>query len=368
MNLSKKPVKPIILASFLTAALGVSTALYADDGIAQAPGKAFDLSHWKITLPIDKNGDSKPDEIEVGAIDKYVHSDFFYLNENGGMVFTAPNKAITTANSSNTRSELRYMLRGKNTRLKTNGPENNFAVEARKGSNRFGSVGGKMQATLAVNHVAKNSANPKAKAAYSAVVGQIHATKNDQNASGFGWGNEPIKIFYKKWPDHKMGSVFWTYERNLAKDDPNRTDIAYPVFGYDWKNDQDPGDKGIALNEEFSYTINVHRNTMYLTFSNERLGTVFFEKSLISNVDANGTVDTFDNPLSYGGDMLYFKAGNYNQCSTKKGSGGLWSAGCAGTGDWATDKANGDYSQATFSKLVVGDSTPPEIKTTSASK
>ena len=56
--------------------------------------------------------------------------------------------------------------------------------------------------------------------------------------------------------------------------------------------------------------------------------------------------------------MLYFKAGIYNQCSTKKG-GGSWFAGCAGTGDWEEDKANGDYAQATFSKLVVGPSTPP---------
>ena len=42
----------------------------------------------------------------------------------------------------------------------------------------------------------------------------------------------------------------------------------------------------------------------------------------------------------------------------KKG-GGSWFAGCAGTGDWEEDKANGDYAQATFSKLVVGPSTPP---------
>lgn len=103
--------------------------------------------------------------------------------------------------------------------------------------------------------------------------------------------------------------------------------------------------------------MNVHLNTMYLTFGNARLGTVRHRISLIDNVDANGVVDVADNKYSYGGDSLYFKAGIYNQCSTKT-DGGFWSPGCAGMGDWKTDQANGDYAQASFSQLVVGPSTP----------
>jgi len=98
---------------------------------------------------------------------------------------------------------------------------------------------------------------------------------------------------------------------------------------------------------------------MYLTFSSDKHGTVEYTKSLVHNVDAYGKADPLDNKYSYGGDSLYFKAGVYNQCSTKTG-GGSWYAGCAGTGDWAEDKANGDYAQATFSKLTIGPSTPPE--------
>ena len=75
-------------------------------------------------------------------------------------------------------------------------------------------------------------------------------------------------------------------------------------------------------------------------------------------IDANGRVDPLDNKYSYGGDSLYFKAGLYNQCSTKNAE-GLWYAACGGTGDWDTDKANGDYAQATFSRLVAADSTAP---------
>jgi poly(beta-D-mannuronate) lyase len=332
---------------------GVATAQDGGkDERSTAPGSAFDLGYWKITLPTDDNSDGKPDEIDVHGMQKLSHPDFFFLNDDGHMVFAAPNKAPTTANSTNTRSELRQMLRGRNVRIKTHSPGNNFAVEARKGSNKFGAVGGKLEATLRVDHVSINAGDPSKRPAYSAVVGQIHAVKYPSTSSGFGYGNEPIKIYYKKFPGHEYGSVFWTYERNLAKDDPNRTDLAVPVFGFDWDNPADPGENGIKLGEEFSYTINVHRNTMHLVFENERLGTTRQSLSLVR------PADELDNPYSYGGDTLYFKAGVYNQCSTKTGE-SSWYAGCPGTGDWEQDKADGNYAQATFTRLVVSDSTPP---------
>lgn len=347
---------PFLLAAVALLAGSSVSAGSSPDG-PMAPGSRFDLSQWKITLPEDGNKDGKIDEVDVGKIGKYVHPDFFFLDADGRMVFVAPNKAATTANSSNTRSELRHMLRGANTRIKTADPGNNFAVEARKDSDKFGAVGGKLEATLRVDHVARNAANPKSAPAYAVVIGQIHALSYDDTKSGFGYGNEPLKIFYKKHPDHETGSVFWTYERNLPKDNPDRKDIAYPVWGNLWTNHDDPGERGIALGEDFSYTVNVHRNTMYLTFTNVRLGTVRHRISLVNNVGATGVADPLDNKYSYGGDSLYFKAGVYNQCSTKS-SQDFWAPGCAGTGDWSVDKATGDYAQASFSRLVVGPSSP----------
>lgn len=318
-----------------------------------APGSAFDLSHWKIDLPQDEDGDGRSDTVEVEDIQDYSHPDFFYLSDEGRMVFTAPNRAVTTANSTNTRSELRYMIRGENTRIRTASPGNNFAVRGRRDSDQYGSIGGRMQATLRVDHVARNAADPDRRPAYSVVVGQIHAVRFDDTSSGFGYGNEPIKIFYKKWPGHETGSLFWTYERNLARDNPDRSDIAVPVFGNLWDNPEDPGENGIALGEEFTYEINVHNNTMYVTFTNERLGTVGHAVSLVQGVDE------LDNPQSYGGDTLYFKAGAYNQCSTASRP-GFWYAGCGGSGDWEVDQANGDYTQVSFSRLEVGPSVPFE--------
>lgn len=328
---------------------------------AKWPAQKFDLSHWNITLPQDGNNDKKPDTVSVKDLKKYSHPDFFYLNEDEHLVFAAPNKAITTKNSTNTRSELREMLRGKNTRHKTHSAKNNWSVEALKWSDKYARIGGKLEATLKVDHVSVTAGRPNKAPAYSAVVGQIHAVKYKNTSSGFGYGNEPIKIYYKKWPDHDTGSVFWTYERNLAKGDPDRRDIAYPVFGFTWENPEDPGAAGIALGEEFSYTINVHKNTMYLTFESDGHETVTYTKSLISNKDAYGEIDEKDNRYSYYADSLYFKAGIYNQCSTSDQD-GFWYAACPGTGDWEKDKEAGDYAQATFSRIVQGPSTPPVTK------
>ncbi|MEP3891473.1 MAG: polysaccharide lyase family 7 protein [Hellea sp.] len=355
----KSTSQVVAIGIFAVSAMGSACAENADvKKTATVPAQTFDLSHWKITLPADLNSDGKVDEISVKDIKTYSHPDFFYLDEQNHMIFVAPNKGARTKNTSNTRSELRYMLRGKNTKIKTHGAGNNFAVEARKDSDKFGSVGGKMEATLKVDHVALNAGNPDKKPAYSVVVGQIHAVKYKSTDSGFGYGNEPLKIYYKKWPGHKTGSVFWNYERNLAKKDTNRRDISYPVWGHIWDNKTDPGASGVSLGEEFSYTVNVHKNTMHLTFESAGKPTVKHQINLANNRDANGKIDPLDNPYSYGGDSLYFKAGAYNQCSVKDDP-GFWFANCGGTGDWDTDKTNGDYAQVAFTKLTVGNSTAP---------
>jgi len=334
----------------------------APSAFADKPGDYFDFKFWKLTLPLDANNDGKVDEIGVRALADYSHLDFFYLDERRNLVFTAPNKAKTTSGSSNTRSELRQMLRGRNTRVGTHDPKNNFSIRAHKGYRRFATVGGQMEATLKVLHVARNAANENKKPAYSVVVGQIHADKDQDvinEEKGFGWGNEPIKIYYKKWPNHETGSVFWTYERNLPREHPDRTDIAYPVWGNTWENPNDPGAQGISLGQWFNYNINVHKNMMYLTFRTaDAAQTVTYEVDLSGNVDPLGNVDSKDNPRGYSGDALYFKAGAYNQCSTLDKD-GIWYAGCAGTGDWITDQANGDFASVAFRRIQRSGSVDP---------
>ena len=325
--------------------------------VSSLPADHMDLSYWNITVPTDVDANGKVDIVSVADIQTYSHPDFFYANKDGHVVFASPNKALTTPNSSNTRSELRYMSRGSDTKIKTKAPGNNFALKAHPNSAEFASIGGRMEATLTVDHVARRAGNPDRPAAFSAVIGQIHGVKENPQVGAFGYGNEPLKIYFKKYPDHDTGSVSWNYERNLAKEDPNRTDINYAVWGNNWTNSEDPGSAGIPLGQPLSYVVNVYENVMSLEFSTEGKPTKTFKINLADGLDATGNVDPMDNPQGYTGDAQYFKAGIYNQCSTKDAP-GIWYAACPGTGDWETDKANGDYAQATFSRLVVTDAKP----------
>ncbi|MGF1711547.1 polysaccharide lyase family 7 protein [Vibrio kagoshimensis] len=321
----------------------------ANNGVdSPVPADKFDMRNWKITIPSDINEDGKVDEIEGVAMMSYSHSDFFHLDKNGHLVFEVHNKAITTKNSKNARSELRQMPRGANfDNILTDGKLNQWALSSHPEADQYSAVGGTLEATLQVNHVSLHAKHPEKYPAHSVVVGQIHAKKHKDQIkakTGYGHGNEPLKIFYKKFPDQEYGSVFWNYERNLEKKDPNRADIAYPVWGNTWENPTEPGKAGIALGEDFSYRIEVKGTMMHLTFETARHNTVTYD------IDLSKGVDDKDHPTGYAADDFYYKAGAYGQCSVQD-SHPVWGPGCEGTGDFAVDKKNGDYNSVTFSAL-----------------
>ena len=221
-NMDGKMKKSLVIAGSVLLTLPIlASADIANNGVSYpVPADKFDMTNWKITIPADLNKDGRVDEIEGVAMMSYSHSDFFFLDKDGNMVFEVQNKAITTKNSKNARSELRQMPRGAKFHIDTAAPLNNFALASHPKAADFSSIGGTLEATLKVNHISEHAKFPERPAAHSVVVGQIHAKKyNDQikAKTGFGHGNEPLKIFFKKFPGHKYGSVFWNYERNLAK-------------------------------------------------------------------------------------------------------------------------------------------------------
>ena len=109
---------------------------------APVPADRFDMTHWQITLPNDQNGDNQPDTVGVKALQSFSHRDYFYLDANKRMVFMAPNKGLTTPNSTNARSELRYMLRGMDTAIAGGSPRNHFALKAHPAASEFAAIGG----------------------------------------------------------------------------------------------------------------------------------------------------------------------------------------------------------------------------------
>ena len=331
-----------------------ATTAVRNEKKSNAPSDIFDLASWSLTIPFDFDQSGSADSLNPKHLQNYQLAEFFYLDENKHLVMVAPNKAVTTPNSTNTRTEFRQVF-AEDTDQFSGLPnaKNYFALASNSSAAEFASIGSGMAATLKVNHVSLNAKYTNKAPAYSVVVGQIHAgklTKLRTNNSGFGWGNEPLKIYYKKFPHHQTGSVFWTYERNLTKEDPNRIDIDYPVWGVGWENTLDPKNKGLALGEEFSYSVKVINDIMHLEFSSANHPTVHHQINLANNLDANGNVDLYDDPQGYKQDWLFFKAGTYNQCSTKDAPSFRYPA-CPGTGDWQKDKADGNYASVTFSKL-----------------
>ena len=319
------------------------------------------LSH-KVVYPnevipfMDKFSILLGDGTQVSDITAYENKDFFYTVIDGTrrwVVYKTPNSGVTSKNSSNTRTELHEQ--------KEWTPEE----------------GGKLTGTLKVMQVS-TSGDARVASSFSTVVGQIH--------SGEGHENEPCKIFYKKFPGHTKGSVFWNYEINTAGDDNGgRWDFSTPVWGYDMSVvGSDPNSypaepkNGIELGEEFSYEINVHKGIMYLTFTREGQEAVTFTKNLIKSEYTTAAdmpaqtkklfvpvgQDGVERKTAYAGELNYFKQGAYNQTNGKAPEKNMvW---CSGAetygGDIPKQYANGAYTEIWFREATVGASTMPTTK------
>jgi len=294
------------------------------------------MDEWKIL-----SGDGSRSEDLVN----YEMEDFFYVENDGNtdwVVYKTPNSGITSRTSSNTRTEL--------------GQKAHWIPE----------TGGKLTGTLKVMHVS-TTGDATVSSSYSTVVGQIHSDEGHEN--------EPLKIFYKKFPGHKNGSVFWNYEINTAGDNSGRWDFSTAVWGYDFSNvgtsatnyPEEPKD-GIALGEEFSYEVNVFEGMMYLTFTSEGHETKTFAKNLLKSDFAKKSDvpeqilktyflrgrDGVERDTAYAGEIQYFKQGCYNQANGKSTKSDTYD------GDIAKQYANGSYAEVWFKEATVGAGTAPK--------
>ena len=156
-----KPSARRIAAGVITllAAQMLAPAAKSATATTVPPNLLFDLSRFKLTLPVDANGGvtGAAHTIRTTQLNGQpgYSSSYFYSDSNGAMVFYAPsNGAVTTpgVGSDHTRSELRevYGLAG-----------------ATEWTNR---QGGTLSARLRVNKVAVKSKD--------AVVAQIHGLSN----------------------------------------------------------------------------------------------------------------------------------------------------------------------------------------------
>ncbi len=301
------------------------------------------MEEWKILLG---NGDKSKKLVGYG------NDDFFYAETEGDtdwVVYKTPNSGTTSKTSKNTRTELHQ--------------KNYWKTED----------GGNLTGTLKVKHVS-TSGDPRVAASYSVVVGQIH--------SDDGHKNEPLKIYYKKFPGHTKGSVFWNYEINTEGDNKKRWDFSTAVWGHDMAvvgpdantEPAEPKD-GIALDEEFSYEVNVYEGVMYLTFTSKGHETVTFTKNLlVSDFAKKADIpqqirtqffpmgqDGVEKATAYAGDMNYFKQGAYNQTNGKDPEKNIvWATGAnVYGGDIVKQYENGSYTEVWFKDGTVGPGVAP---------
>lgn len=304
-NLTKKAVLLLVAATTVGCANNSNTAT-SDSAkrSTMAPSEKFDLQDWKLEIAVDEDGNGKSDSIQPATLaDGYKHSDFFYLAEDGGLVFKAPLYGITTSKRTKyVRTELREMLKRDDTSIPTaKAGKNNwvFSSFSQEAQNKAGGVDGILEATLKVDRV---SSTGQAYQQGRIIIGQIHAKKN-----------EPVRIYYRKLKDNKKGSIYIAHETNK----PKRTKWIELIGTQDDIAD-DPKD-GIALGEVFSYQIKVEGHLLSVTIIRD------------GKADVIKTLDMVNSGYHQQSDeYMYFKAGIYNVNNT---------------GD------KGDYSQATFYKI-----------------
>mgnify|MGYP003675569383 CR=1 FL=1 len=284
------------------------------------------LNEWKILLG---------DGTYIDSLENYQKEGFFYVDnedEIDWVVYKTPNSGITSRTSSNTRTEL--------------GQKKHWIPE----------VGGKLTGTLKVQHVS-TTGDANIASSFSVVIGQIHSDEGHEN--------EPLKIYYKKFPGHKKGGVFWNYEINTKGDNAGRWDFSTKVWGYDFAYlgenattyPAEPED-GIELGEEFSYEVNIYKGIMYLTFTSKNHETIKFTKSLIKSDFAtkkdipqqvikryaSKKVPGVEQENAYKNENCYFKQGAYNQANFKSTKSEIYG------GDIQKQYANGSYAEVWFKK------------------
>lgn len=175
----------------------------------------FDLTNWKLCLPIDEDGETLGVAYEVLSLSGFEHSSYFYTADDGAMVFKATTNGALTKGTTCARSELREM--------------NGSSLAAWSLDD-----GGTMTATLTVEDAPRTTEGENGRI----VVGQIHGSSEE------------------------LARLYWDNGEVYVKQDSY--DGQTSSVRYDLVNDKGETPE-ISLGEQFSYEIDAHGNTLTVT-------------------------------------------------------------------------------------------------------
>ncbi len=277
----------------------------------------IDMSIWGYTIGdgVSRNNVS---DIQDLIDNKNLSTDGFdeLTWDNGCPTFSVKNISASSQNSSFARSELRELLAeytdpDENVKGLTG---NNWVISTASSSNqsKVGGVDGNMKATLVVNTVSVDA--EKTDQVGRIIVGQIH-----------GEDHEPVKIYYRKLPNHSKGSVFFTVDGSDGKPSDRIN-----VIGFTDKNDTDDNasgdpvnpENGIALGDEWSYEIDLKGDKLKVTvfhngFTYTTEDSIAYTKTRSKDLRrVSSDTDSITLSSFYRSDYMYFKAGLYNQNNT----------------------------------------------------
>ncbi|MEH6451643.1 MAG: polysaccharide lyase family 7 protein [Psychromonas sp.] len=272
----------------------LSTPVFAQQA---TPAEVLDLSCWKISIPVDAGNGFATTVEEKAIADGFTDSENFYVNEKGdGVVFSSPVQGVTTSkNTTYTRSELHEMGRCGDTSIAPYGPgekrtinKNNWVFSSSPESTHeiASGVDGTMDAILSVDEVATGG---EIWQQGRVIVGQIHA--ND---------DEPAKLYYRKMPNHELGSV-WLVHEAIGGEETTHQLIGTSIPDYYTQDGEvvEPTD-GIKLGEKWGYQIKSVGNELTVTIRRD------------GKEDAVQVVDMRDSDYDSGDQYMFFKAGLYH--------------------------------------------------------
>lgn len=192
----------------------------------------YDLSYWKLTLPVDSTGGINGTAVEVKSLENYDNPKYFTRGSDGAMVFTAMPEGATTSGSKYPRSELREM----------------------KGSERAAwnlKEGGTMTATLKIDQAPeKNDGTPG-----KMVVGQIH-----------GKDEELVRLYWD------AGKVYFVNDRAAG----TGKETIFNLYDAQGKTPD------VSLHEKFSYRIEAYGKELLVEVYAD--GKTYSSKTAINDV------------------------------------------------------------------------------------
>lgn len=166
------------------------------------PVARFDLSHWKLTLPVNAQGGTSgaPQEIRPDDLSDGYESRWFRRESDGSLVFWAPVHGTTTKNAKYARSELRELINGHDERENWDAWDHS-ELDARLRVDRVPSSTGK----VVVGQIHAFQGEPLVKLRYH-YQGAQRSGRLDALVNVRPWSNEPTSFPLAS--DLDLGEVF----------------------------------------------------------------------------------------------------------------------------------------------------------------